>query len=357
MKNWQLVLAKSAIQPSSDSIIVRATAEVDVVPANEVIDGNKLDQAWQDIVRASHPTTGYAYRKVAPSIFDPINLDKFLAVRCRAVSGLEKHGANVNGDGFPSVELERSYSTLIAKGFYVEHRSFDPENAIGINAHAQWMPEDQFVVTVSLIDKEQFPWEAEEIRRTLANKKAGVSIGCIAGSAECSVCGNVAKKKNEICAHMLRGHHMCVKGKKISAGQVAYDICRDLTFYELSYTKLPADRDALSQYVFGADMRFAKDEDKNKAEEKTEDTSEVGEDKSLLDTPSLDIDIPDPAKLDRMIDTAVKKAFTSRINKLIKTKIEQELAPYLKEIQVKLKPGIEEKVDEKKETVEKAVSI
>lgn len=342
MKQWQLLVSNNSVRPNPTDLIVRATLEAEVLPAQDIIDGNTLHNVWPDIIRATHPTTGYAYRTVAPSIFDPINLDNFLAIRCRAVSSLEKWGCNNNGDGFPADDLAKSYLTLIAKGFYKEHRSYDPKNAVGILAHAQWMPLDQYIIVVALIDKLLFPHDAEEIRRTLNNKKAGVSIGCIAGLAQCSECGNIARTKQQICGCMDRGNPFCIKGKKQSDGHVAHDICRDLTFYELSYTKLPADRAALGQYVFGADL-------KDKEEEvKPEETKPVT---------NVDVTIPDQAALDRMVETIVNKILRGRTNKLIKTIIEQEMGPILKELQVKLKPQVKEVVQERKEDVEEAVEV
>ena len=336
--------------------------ESELLPAREVIDGQKLHDSWQELVRASHPTHG-DLSAPAPLI-DPSNLDAFLAIRTRAVSSLERWGPNKNGDGFPANELVKSHKGLIAKGFYKEHQSFDPSNAVGIIASSEWlMPWDDgnYVVCVVLIDKELFPHDAEEIRRTLKNQRAGVSIGCIAGTAECSVCGNIAHNRNEICGHMLRGSSMCVKGKIGSHGILAYDVCRDLAFYELSYTKAPADRDALSNYVLGFDINSitaAKDEAPKAAEEKADVAPAIDEkpkEREALVTP-VSVNVPDDETLNKLVDSSVNKAFKSRLNKLIKTKVDQVLGPVLKQLQINLKPDIEDMVGEKKEDVEVAVS-
>lgn len=359
MRFWQFAVHNNYLHPSSDALVVQARAAVDILPVREIIDGSKLQETWREIVHSTHPVTGQAYRSLPEEVFEPINLDDFLAVRCRAVSALERHGPNINGDAFPTEELMKSFQTFIGKGFYIEHRSFHPINAVGIIPHAEWMGgvNDQFVNAVPLIDKKAFPREADEIRERLTRKNAGVSMGCIAASAECSICGNVARNKNEICGHMQRGHHMCVKGKRISGGSMAYDLCRGITFYELSYTKLPADRDALGQYVFGADFRTAEDNnnegaEKDKKKDEGEKPAAVPAVPAAAPSAKPDISVLDPAKIDQMVQKAVERALTSRVNKLIKTKIDQTMGPILKQIQLDLKPSIEQKIEEKKEVVE-----
>ena len=366
-KQWQLIVASNEVRPKSDSLFVRATVavETDVLPAKEIIDGQALHDSWQAIVKATHPTHGSLH---APTPFiDPTNLDAFLAVRTRAVSSLERWGPNKNGDGFPAEELIKSHKGLIAKGFYKEHASHDPANAIGILAHAEWVNgwnDGNYVMAIALIDKELFPYDADEIRRTLDKQKAGVSIGCIAGTAECSVCGNIAHNRNEICGHMLRGSSMCVKGRSGPHGTLSYDICRDLGFYELSYTKAPADRDALSNYVLGFDLNsvVAAKGDKEEApapEEKSEVAPAIDEkpdkENSKLVTP-LSVNVPNEEVLNKMVDSSLNKAYKSRLNKLVKTKIDQILGPVLKQLQIKLKPDIEELVEDKKQDVQVAVS-
>ena len=364
-KQWQLLVAQNELRPTLNSLIVRATVAVEseILPAKEVIDGQKLHESWQALVKSTHPTHGDLNATIP--LIDPSNLDAFLAIRTRAVSSLERWGPNKNGDGFPADELVPSHKGLIAKGFYKEHASYDPANAVGIIAASEWLKpwDENYVVCVALIDKELYPHDAEEIRRTLKNQKAGVSIGCIAGTAECSVCGNVAHNRNEICGHMLRGSSMCVKGRIGPHGTLSYDICRSLSFYELSYTRAPADRDALSNYVLGFDINSitaAKGEAVAPVKEEVSDVAPAIDEKpakeqSTLVTP-ISVNVPDDETLNKLVDSSVNKAFKSRLNKLIKTKIDQELGPILKQLQINLKPDIEEMVDEKKEDVESAVS-
>jgi len=362
-RDWQSIALLNHIIPAPDDIVLHAAIEV---CESDVMDGTTLGETWQDLVRDSHPDYGDVNKTVSPSIFMPLDLDRFLAVRVRAVSAMENWGPNVNGDAFPAKELESSHQSLIAKGFYNEHNSFDPINAMGIIAHSQWLPEDQFVVCVALIDKLLFPEEAKMVRQAFrTSKKAGVSIGCIAGSAECSICGRIATKKGEICAHMDRSHPNCVKGRTLPDSRIAFDICRNLRFYELSFTKAPADRDAVPdgpQYIQGATLLAAdeakatvKDEDikPKKGEPKVEEvTEEKPAEKGGDAGPGLiDVKMPDEVMLNKLVDRAVNQAIKSRVNKLVKAEVDRVLGPYMRDMQVQVKPEIKEKVEEKKEEV------
>jgi hypothetical protein len=341
---WGQVVRSSFYKPNDGDIVITAAAEATLVSPAEAIDGQKLGKYWQDIVTATHPEYGDVDKKVTPSIFMPLDLDRFLAVRVRAVSAMEKWGPNINGDAFPASELESSHQSLIAKGFYDEHNSFDPINAMGIIAHAQWMPEEEFVECVALIDKLLFPDKADMVRHAFrTSKKAGVSIGCIAGSAECSICGNIAQRKNEICAHMDRGSGNCVKGRSLPDNRIAFDICRNLKFYELSFTKAPADHDALPHFVHGAEIKAADDKPDSKIGEITEDKGDAGG--------LVDVKMPDDVMLNKLVDRAVNQAVKSRVNKLVKAEVDRVLGPYLRDMQVQVKPEIKEKVEDKKEEV------
>ncbi len=314
------------ILPDPDDIVIHASVEADI------IDGTKLHDIWHQVVTATHPDYAFLPQaEINKSIFMPLDLDRFMAIRCRAVSGLSKWGPNSNGDGFPNDELINSYLTFIAKGFYVEHASNDPRNAIGILAHAQWIEDEQYVLAVALVDKMRFPREANMIRASLESGKAGVSMGCIAGAAECSICHNIAKKKHQLCAHMNRENPNCIKGRKASNGSLAYDICRDVTFYELSFTKAPADREALSLMVQGADNN-------------DEAAAEPGQPVAV---PT--IAMPDQKMLEQWIEKAVREAFMSRYKKMVKDEVYRQLEKEIKEKQLELKPAVTEMVETKRE--------
>jgi len=317
--------------PLEDDIVINAAAEVSAV------DGSLLHELWPSVVRATHPETGNTRLEVNQSIFLPPDFDRFVVVRTRAVSAFEKYGPNINGDAFPADELQKAAHTWIAKGFYIEHQSHDPRNAVGIIAYSNWLPEEQFIEQIAFIDKERFPREARMIRDTLHAKTAGVSIGCIAGTAQCSYCGNVAKKKHEICAHMDRNNSMCIKGRKKTSGEfMAYDLCKHLVGYELSQTRAPADRDAMSNMVMGTTVRLGEKEETKGAP---------------VEMAPADTSTPTPLTeegLSKMVQTIVNAVIRSRMHKLIKGEIEKQLGERLRDLQVEMKPAIKELVSEKK---------
>lgn len=346
--DWQSLVKFSFAKPSSDSILITAAAEATLFedPAT-MLDGRKLGEKWQEIVTSTHPEYGDVHKRVSADTFMPLDLDRFLAVRVRAVSAMEKWGPNVNGDAFPATELKVSHPSLIAKGFYEEHNSWDPINAMGIIAHSQWFDDQQFVECVALIDKQLFPHKADMVRHSFNNsKRAGVSIGCIAASAECSVCGNIAKKKTEICAHMDRESGNCVKGRALPDSRLAFDICRGLAFYELSFTKAPADRDALPHFVLGSipKLGMAAPLPGTNAPSQTEPGPTVGRGVT-------DVKVPNEDMLNKMVDRAVNQAIKSRVNKLVKSEVDRVLGPYFKDMQVQVKPEIKDKVEDKREEV------
>lgn len=339
-------------QPDENDIVVHASAEFDT------LDGTRLHEVWPDIVRATHPDFSAYFPdvRIDQSTFLPIDLERFLAIRCRAVSGLERWGPNVNGDGFPCDQLIQTCRTLMAKGFYVEHQSFDPANAVGIIAHAEWVDDQQYVDAVALVDKVRHAALSDHIRDMLRTKRGGVSIGCIAGEAECSICGNVARRKDQLCAHMNRGNPGFIKGRRVPLSRItgnrhlrryaweqedghrlAYDICRRLYFYELSYTKAPADKDALSHFVRGSVLRY------------------VAEDKDGQAVAEVDAPAPDPAWLDKAVDRAVHDAFMTRYRKLVKDEVYRKMEEDIKKGLVKVRPMVQEIVDEKRAEVKEGV--
>ena len=351
-------------RPDPDDLTFHASAEFDLV------DGENLHEIWPQIVRATHPDFSAYFPdiKVSESTFLPLDLDRFLAIRCRAVSAGEKWGPNSNGDYWEAAELIRSHRTLMAKGFYVEHQSFDPANAVGIIAHAEWVPDEQYVIIVALIDKIRHARLSDHIRDMLQSKRAGVSIGCIAGEAECSICGNVARKKHQLCAHMDRGHPHYVKGRKttqrliigareVPIGTLAYDKCRNCYFYETSYTKAPADQRALGLTLRGSTLRLAGDDGMQLNVRRVSESSArfiirfaAGEEPMEIDVP-----VPDEATLDKWIDRSIHDAFMTRYKKMVKDEVYRKMEEKIKKGLIKLRPAVQEAVEEKKDEVAEGV--
>lgn len=347
------------IRPSPNALIIRASAVAELVPLNEVIDGQRLIQNWQAIVHATHPLTGDPRRDIDPSVFDPVNLDDFLAIRCRAVSSMEVYSANSNGDAFPASELIKAHHLFVGKGLYKEHDSSHPRNAIGVIIHSQWMdgPTQQFVETIPVVDRTQFPRDADRIRQQFREGTFAVSLGCIAGRAKCSRCGNIATSKLELCSHVDRGNPACLKGKRRPGGGMeAYDINYDLLPYELSHVYAPADAEAKGRYVHGAVLAAKEDDVVDAVTEKGEKPRKEEGRRSPMESQTLEqAGVPDDAELKKITDDVSRRVTRQRVVKLVKTKYEQEMAPLLKQIQLDLKPRIEELVEEKRDAVKEAV--
>jgi hypothetical protein len=316
--------------PTADDIVIHAAVEIqEVLDIEKETDRHKLKDVWPQIVMATHVDFGNPYIQPNHELFTPPDLNHFLAVRCRAVSAMERYGPNINGDAFPADELKKACHTLIGKGFYVEHASHDPRNAIGIIASAHYLDDEQYVVAVALVDKKRFPELANKIRASLQKGQAGVSIGCIAGEAQCSICGNIARKRYQICECMDRSRPFCKKGKRLPDGTLAHDICRNLTNYELSYTRAPADKDAMPYVVLGAEAEEAP----AKAPEKAE-------------APSATISMPDETEISKLVSKEVEQSVKSFVHKLVKGEIDRRLSDEFRNIQHQIKPIIRKMVRE-----------
>jgi hypothetical protein len=112
----------------------------------------------------------------------------------------------------------------------------------------------------------------------------------------------------------------------------------DLTFYELSYTRAPADRDALSFMIKGAQTRFAADEPEGSKESETPVTPSA--------TPQ-----PTDQQLLQWVDRAVHDAFMTRYKKLVKDEVYRQLEDKIKRQQIEIRPVVKEMVEDKKEEI------
>jgi len=107
---WPQIVHAMTIKPGKDDVVARASMTVeDAVDLNNLT-GNELHRFWQQIVTATHIDTGNPHFQVKQELFTPPDLRHFLAVRCRAVSAVEKHGPNVNGD---AIAIEHTSSAVM----------------------------------------------------------------------------------------------------------------------------------------------------------------------------------------------------------------------------------------------------
>lgn len=183
-----------------------------------------------------------------------IRLDpsKYFYFRNRAVSALEIHGPNDNGDAFEESELIKSYASFINSRESIDHNG---EDIVGMVLDSAWIPfKGVFrpgigIVSTNLLDYKQGDqliggWVenihamdreiAEErhpgiIQAMLNGEVTDTSMGCYCQSAICSICGNEATTEREYC------EHIAYKGRKIAvAGEEkpVFEKNRGIVFFE-----------------------------------------------------------------------------------------------------------------------------
>lgn len=206
---------------------------------------NNKDYYWRDFVKQANDKLATDSNFV-PKNFYEYNTDKFLYLTARAISSLESWGPNGNFDAFPWEELKKSYPTFCGKGFYIEHKEDDENDAKGIILDAQPDEDNEFINCICAISKEEYPEICDDILNGRLNQ---VSMSCLAATCICGKedCGNVATKEEELCEHMNPKHPNFCKGSLDSNGKPIYEINRDIVFTGLSGVAVPADKDA---YIF-----------------------------------------------------------------------------------------------------------
>lgn len=197
---------------------------------------------------------GFNARQAARKIveFDP----EFVYVAVRAVSA---DRPNANGDAFPHDELIRIdpllnrpvYASFIQKGVYVNHKNTDdPRFAKGVILDARYVtdqPEgktasnpDRYVELLLGVDRQKDPVFARDVERGIINK---FSMGASVQFTKCSVCDNVARRKEEFCNHIAKSKMREVKNAK-GEKVLAFERCYGVTYNEISAVSDPADETA-----------------------------------------------------------------------------------------------------------------
>lgn len=230
-----------------------ATLDVQTVYASD----GKEKFAWKNFVKQANEQPAKEFK--LPKLAYKFDTDHFLYLTARMISGMEKWGHNGNYDAFPWQEIKKSANTAIGKGFYIEHKEDSEEDAKGIILDVFPNDEDEYLVALCCIDKEEFPEFCGQILDGTYNQ---VSMSCLANECECSLCGNIAHSFDELCQHMNPNLGVTyLKGKQDDQGNDIYEINRDICFTGLSSVAVPADKDA---FVF--DIKASKKK-QNRAKE------------------------------------------------------------------------------------------
>ena len=192
-----------------------------------------------------------------------ISPDKFLYMRVRMVSAVEKHGPNANGDAFEHAELAARYATFIRAAVNIDHDNDSPEKAVGFILDARYLPDEMYVEGIHAIDRVL----AEQKRPGIIHAiESGVvqdsSMGCYVEKSICSEClrqagwGGNFDDLNKYAALLSLGrgiatvpeeycHHIGKFGEKKGGANGPYEINRGVTFFEDSIiTTAGADKDA-----------------------------------------------------------------------------------------------------------------
>ena len=227
-----------------------ATLNVQTIYASD----GKEKFAWKSFVKEANKEPNKEFK--LPKIAYQYDTDHFLYLTARMISGMEKWGHNGNYDAFPWEEIKKAANTAIGKGFYIEHKEDSEEDAKGIILDVFPNDEEEYLVALCCIDKEEFP---EFIQQLLDGTYNQVSMSCLANECECSFCHNVAHSFDELCQHQNPNLPVTyLKGKKDDQGNDVYEINRDLCFTGLSSVAVPADKDA---FVF--DIKASKKKQNN----------------------------------------------------------------------------------------------
>lgn len=222
-----------------------ATLDIQTVFASD----GKEKFAWRNFVKQANEEPTKIFK--LPQLAYKFDTDHFLYLTARMISGMEKWGHNGNYDAFPWEEIKKAANTAIGKGFYIEHKEDSEADAKGAILDVFPNDEDQYLVALCCIDKEEYP---EFVQQILDGTYNQVSMSCLANCCICSFCGNEAHSFDELCEHMNSNLPMLyLKGKKDDKGNDIYEINKDICFTGLSAVAVPADKDA---FVF--DIKAAK---------------------------------------------------------------------------------------------------
>jgi len=196
-----------------------------------------------DVIATYAGKESFNFKKTA-NPFDIPEKDGMVYVRVRAIASK----VNNNFDGFERDELEKYYKTFIGKPVFVEHENSTPEYARGIIVDSVFH-NDQPHAWIELlleVDGEAYPLLAEGLRSGRINK---VSMGTNVDHTICSVCGNIARSKNDYCNHIQNKGRFFKNDQGIDV--LAYEINRGLDFFEISFVISPAEEwaDVLDVYA------------------------------------------------------------------------------------------------------------
>lgn len=204
----------------------------------------QLLEQTSDIDIARRWTQPEAFERWADRKKIALDPDRFVYLRNRAISSLESHGPNDNGDAFEREQLTASYLTFLGVPSTVDHTSAD---VIGSVVDTVWTPIKKeikarngenvvigdWVENVHAIDKERTErFHPGLVEAILDGEVTDTSMGCLVETSICNVCQNVATTESEFCDHIRdykgKQAHLGANGELVHVAEIN----RDITFFE-----------------------------------------------------------------------------------------------------------------------------
>lgn len=166
---------------------------------------------------------------------------------------------NQNFDAWPSEELKAAHHTFVGKPVFVNHNNHDPSRARGRVVASRYVDageNDRYIQVLQEVEASRFPLLAKEL---MEGGLDSVSMGAEAREVECSYCGNISTSPFDACEHIpLKGATL---QRRTASGTpedvLIYEICRKISFFELSYVFDPADETAVASNVLVASRKTA----------------------------------------------------------------------------------------------------
>lgn len=155
---------------------------------------NKGNFGWRNFVKEANKVLNTNSDFLPKEAYE-YDTKNFVYIKARAISGMEKWGANGNGDAFPWEELKKSYPSFIAKGFYIEHKEDDEKDAKGIILDAEPDDENQFIICLCAVDKNEYPEICKDI---IDGKLNQVSMSCFPAGTKITMADGGTKNIEDI---------------------------------------------------------------------------------------------------------------------------------------------------------------
>jgi hypothetical protein len=159
-------------------------------------------------------------------------------VLVNAMTAGEYFGPNLNGDYFPEGQLQTYHKTFEKyANAYRHHVNKDPEKRAGKVIYASYHPEMHRVELIIDLENDR----AQDILDRLNKGEfPAVSMGTRTPSDRCSICGNRAKNTAAYCNHLkYEMRRIMPDGRRVMAMNDD-----KLTFFDISFVRIPADRTA-----------------------------------------------------------------------------------------------------------------